>query len=229
MDTPFMDIAKSETLRGFTELTLFYMSDLDDSSSSFSSLLFFVQSSFTQCSPNLFVCVLVIERSAKVCTACRSLELGGYVQCDRPTAQENEVLKFPDLREEDAVLDSGAECAHTPWCSMWKSVSYSPERKRHTYRVGSVNFSRRKLGHAHDNSADSENVAGARKASVHAHFVFRFENGQGNQTLCSIHDQKTAETSQPQAQPTDGWRAIDRAFPQGLQRPREVKVWFSTA
>ena len=31
----------------------------------------------------------------------------------RPTAQENEVLKFPDLREEDAVLDSGAECAHT--------------------------------------------------------------------------------------------------------------------
>ena len=31
----------------------------------------------------------------------------------RPTAQENEVLKFPDLREEDAVLGSGAECAHT--------------------------------------------------------------------------------------------------------------------
>ena len=28
-------------------------------------------------------------------------------------AQENEVLKFPDLREGDAVLDSGAECAHT--------------------------------------------------------------------------------------------------------------------
>ena len=31
----------------------------------------------------------------------------------RRTAQENEVLKFPDLREEDAVLESGAECAHT--------------------------------------------------------------------------------------------------------------------
>ena len=31
----------------------------------------------------------------------------------RRTAKENEVLKFPDLREEDAVLDSGAECAHT--------------------------------------------------------------------------------------------------------------------
>ena len=31
----------------------------------------------------------------------------------RRTAQENEVLKFPDMREEDAVLDSGAECAHT--------------------------------------------------------------------------------------------------------------------
>ena len=29
MDTPFMDIVQSETLRGFTELTLFYMSDLD--------------------------------------------------------------------------------------------------------------------------------------------------------------------------------------------------------
>ena len=32
----------------------------------------------------------------------------------RPTAQENEVLKIPDLREKDAVLDSGADwCAHT--------------------------------------------------------------------------------------------------------------------
>ena len=31
----------------------------------------------------------------------------------------------------------------------------------------------------HDNSADSENVAGAREPSVHAHFIFRFENGQG--------------------------------------------------
>ena len=31
----------------------------------------------------------------------------------RPTAQENGILKFPDLREEDAGLDSGAECAHT--------------------------------------------------------------------------------------------------------------------
>ena len=40
------------------------------------------------------------------------------------------------------------------------------------YRVGSVNFSRRKLGHAYDNSTDSENVAGAREPSVHAHFIF---------------------------------------------------------
>ena len=52
-----------------------------------------------------------------------------------------------------------------------------------TYRVGSVNFSWRKQGHAHDNSADSENVAGAREPSVHAHFIFRFENGQGNQSF----------------------------------------------
>ena len=92
-----------------------------------------------------------------------------------------------------------------------------------------MNFSRRKLGHAHDNSADSENIAAARELSVHAHFIFRFENGQGNQSLFSTHDQDTAETSQPQAQPTDGWRAIYRAFPRGLQRPWEVKVWFSTA
>ena len=40
------------------------------------------------------------------------------------------------------------------------------------YRVGSANFSRRKIGHPHDNSADSENVAGAREPSVHAHFIF---------------------------------------------------------
>ena len=51
------------------------------------------------------------------------------------------------------------------------------------YRVGSENFSRRKIGHAHDNSADSENVAGAREPSVHAHFIFCFENGQGNQSF----------------------------------------------
>ena len=48
------------------------------------------------------------------------------------------------------------------------------------YRVGSANFSQRKIGHAHDNSANSENVAGAREPSVHAHFIFRFKNGQAN-------------------------------------------------
>ena len=72
-----------------------------------------------------------------------------------------------------------------------------------TYRLGSVNFSRRKIGHAHDNSVDSENAAGAREPNVHAHFIFRFENGQGNQSFFSIHDQNTTETSQPQAHPTD--------------------------
>ena len=51
------------------------------------------------------------------------------------------------------------------------------------YRVGSANFSQRKIGHAHDNSADSENVAGAPQPNVHAHFVFRFENGPGNQSF----------------------------------------------
>ena len=52
-----------------------------------------------------------------------------------------------------------------------------------SYRVGSANFSRRKIGHAHDNSADSENVAGAREPSVDAHFIFHLENGQGNQSF----------------------------------------------
>ena len=71
-------------------------------------------------------------------------------------------------------------------------------------RVGSGNFLRRKIGHTHDNSADSENVAGAREPSGHAHFIFHFENGQGNQSFFSAHDQNTAETSQPKAQSTDG-------------------------
>ena len=89
------------------------------------------------------------------------------------------------------------------------------------YRVGSANFSQRKIGHAHDNSADSEDVAGVSQRSVHAHFIFRFENGPGNQNFFSIHDQNTAETSQPQAQPTEDWRAMDRACPRGLKRPLE--------
>ena len=71
------------------------------------------------------------------------------------------------------------------------------------YRVGSANFLQWKIGHAHDNSADSENVAGASQPNVHARFIFRFENGPGNQSFFSIHDQNTAETSQPQAQPTN--------------------------
>ena len=90
-----------------------------------------------------------------------------------------------------------------------------------TYRVGSANFSQRKIGHGHDTSADSEDVAGVSQRSVHSHFIFRFENGPGNQSFFSIHDQNTAETSQPQAQPTDDWRAMDRASPRGLKRPLE--------
>ena len=61
-----MDIVQSETFRGFTELTLFYMSDLDDSSCSLlSSLLFSFSLTSHNALPKLFVCVLVIERSAK--------------------------------------------------------------------------------------------------------------------------------------------------------------------
>ena len=88
-----------------------------------------------------------------------------------------------------------------------------------SYRVGSANFSRRQIGHAHDNSADSENVAGAPQPNVHAHFMFRFENGPGNQGFFSLCNQNTAETSQPQAQPKDDWRAMDRACRRGFQRP----------
>ena len=51
------------------------------------------------------------------------------------------------------------------------------------YQVRSANFSRRMIRHVHDNSVDSENVAGAREPSVHTHFIFRFENGQGNKSF----------------------------------------------
>ena len=63
------------------------------------------------------------------------------------------------------------------WTLDKKNIAKGP------YRVGSANFSRRKIGHAHENSTDSENVAGAREPSVHAHFISRFKNGQGNQSI----------------------------------------------
>ena len=53
----------------------------------------------------------------------------------------------------------------------------------HTHWVGSVIFSRQKIGHAHDNSADSENVAGAHRPECACAFHFRFENGQGNNSF----------------------------------------------
>ena len=43
---------------------------------------------------------------------------------------------------------------------------------------------------SNNNSADSENVAGAREPSVHTHFILRFENGQENQSFFSTHNQK---------------------------------------
>ena len=82
MDTPFMDIVQSGPLRGFTELTRFYMSDLNDSSFfllfSFRSVFILYTFVFTHCSPKLFVCVLVIERSAKQCTTAKNLEKEDY-------------------------------------------------------------------------------------------------------------------------------------------------------
>ena len=100
-------------------------------------------------------------------------------------------------------------------------ISLSTRMQNVPYRVGSANFSQRRIGHAHDNSADPENSAGAPQPNVHAHFIFHFENGPGNESFFSIHNQDTAETSQPQGQPTDDWRAMDRACPRGLQRPLE--------
>ena len=46
-------------------------------------------------------------------------------------------------------------------------------RTRFPYRVGSANFSQRKIGHVHDNSADSENVPAAPQGAVanYRHFV----------------------------------------------------------
>ena len=51
--------------------------------------------------------------------------------------------------------------------------------------------------------------------------MFRFETGPGNQSFFSIHDQNTAETSQPRAQPTDDCCAVNRACPRGLKRSLE--------
>ena len=66
----YIDIVQRGTLRGFTELTRICMSDLDDSSPlffSFRSVFILYTFVFTQCSPKLFMCMLVIERSAKTC------------------------------------------------------------------------------------------------------------------------------------------------------------------
>ena len=54
-----------------------------------------------------------------------------------------------------------------------------------------------------DRKAISENVAGAREPNVHVYFIFRFENGHGNKSFCSIYAKNTAETSQQQAKLTD--------------------------
>ena len=50
--------------------------------------------------------------------------------------------------------------------------------------------------------ANSENVAGARDANGLVHFLFRFENGHRNKSLCSIHAHKKCKMREPQAQLT---------------------------
>ena len=101
------------------------------------------------------------------------------------------ILKFRDWRAsaETTRLQYGScMCGDTHadgglWLFVWLGTTVAGLNPAEwlPYRVGSATFLRRKIGHAHDNSADSENVAGACEPSVYAHFIFRFENGQGNQ------------------------------------------------
>ena len=91
----------------------------------------------------------------------------------------------------------------------------------YSYRVGSANFSQRKIGHAHDNSADSENVQVLPNGVCTRISFFISKTVREIRAFFSIHDQNTAETSQPQAQVTDDWRAMNRACPRGLRRPLE--------
>ena len=120
------------------------------------------------------------------------------------------------------VRERGGRYKHRDMWRWWTKKATKQEQSSSRIlhiELGQRSFLRRKIGHAHENSADSENVVGAREPNVHAHFVFRFEKRSGKSELFLIHDQSTAETSQPQAQPTDDWCAMDRACPWGLQRP----------
>ena len=57
-----------------------------------------------------------------------------------------------------------------------------------SYRVGSANFSWRKIWYANNNCADSKNVAGAREPNVHEHFLVNFESGQRKKSFSLIHE-----------------------------------------
>ena len=96
------------------------------------------------------------------------------------------------LRALKAILHSLGDCKYILGVAtlglqvMRALIGYAVVSKidrLYSYRVGSGNFSQRKTGHAHDNSADSEYVAGAREPNVHAHFIFHFKIGQGNQSF----------------------------------------------
>ena len=112
-------------------------------------------------------------------------------------------------------------------CSAWGTQCTKWIIKRSavlvlSYRVGSANFSQRKIGHAHDNSADSAETLQVFPNGVCTRISFFVSKTVREiRAFFSIHDQNTAETSQPQAQPTDDWRAMDRACPRGFKRPLE--------
>ena len=97
-----------------------------------------------------------------------------------------------------------------------------------SYRVGSANFSQRKIGHAHDNSADSENVAGAPPTECARTFHFSFRKRSGKSELFFYPQPKyswnESTTSSADGQLTRHGQGVSARPPAALR-----KIWFSTA
>ena len=74
----------------------------------------------------------------------------------------------------------------------------------HNYRVGSANFSQQKIGHAQDNSTDSEKLQVLPNGVCMRISFFVSKTVQEIKAFfLSTTNENTAETRQPQAQPTD--------------------------
>ena len=97
-----------------------------------------------------------------------------------------------------------------------------------SYRVGSANFSQRKIGHAHDNSANSENVAGAPPTECARAFHLLFRKRSGKSELF-FYPRPKYSWNESTTSSVDG--RLTR-YGQGLSaRPQAAlrKVLFSTA